>query len=161
MNKYQDRVNKLEKTREKTIFGLTSRQLKLKLNKLGKTDDYILLIRKLYEIEDVNNYAKKYPPYSKYVTRYYETKNNLLKECYKMAVELEMVSGVGKDDKSHIDQVIYFDLKETGLQISWHFKDIHITDVVYSKKWDGKINTTYDKIFKEIMLYLEKHNLNL
>jgi hypothetical protein len=157
--KHEDRVLKkyeliyiLEQSRA-NFAGVGTRKAKIRLNKLAKTDNIALVVRKLLEIEDVNIQAKK-ESIPKYVDYKYNLKSQLILELIEIFKLNGFIFGYHYSDIKSISHIIYFELPNTEIQLSWHCDLKNISEIPkYTKEWDGLENSN--------MLKLEKYIENL
>lgn len=117
------------------MCGIGTRKVKLMLNKKIKQGDFTAKIyRVALELQDYNIKAKDAPfPYSE---KMYAKKEDLIDKLIKIYNESKLSFGCSEDKG-----------------ISFHStvkRNIH----VYEKEWDGLVNSTLDKLEKEIKLYL-------
>jgi hypothetical protein len=157
-----DKIENLENFREKSINDMTSKQLKILLNKLGKTDNYIQLLKLMLDTEDANISAKKYSFSKHYKDMYYEKKENLLKELLSVITEYNDIHyGKGNDETCHItSNVIFVQLKQINKQISWHTTlNLNISKFKYN--YDKSKQTTIERILEEITEYFNINNISL
>jgi hypothetical protein len=143
---YSSLIDKLEYQRGQ-FCGIGTRKIKIRLNKLAKTELNAKLYRLALEIEDKNISAKKY---EKYRDMYYMEKSDKIKELIKLCSDNNIVVGYQeKDDFGLHIYIVYFELPHCE-QISWHTYDVpHCNE--YEKEWDGKENSTLQKLEKAIM----------
>lgn len=162
-----DLISDLEKKRD-TFCGLGTRKVKLLLNKKMKEGDKVAQAYRLaLEAEDKNICAKKirieYQPrrsryyrysynYTDYAEKTYELKHKIVGELIKLCQENDFIYGYEDSDNYSANTVIYFELPDME-QISFHdtlTKEEKDTLKIYKKPWDGKINSTLDKIEEAI-----------
>ena len=135
-------------------LGIGTNKLKRRLNKLIKQgNDIAKAYRLAFETEDVNIQAKNC--YGKYRTKKYEQKVNLIHLLISVFVENNWVFGYHNTNNYSTNYIIFFELPNCE-QISFHV-NINIKGIPkYEKEWDGKINSTLDKLCKAIeLLYPE------
>lgn len=140
-------------------LGIGTNKIKRRLNKLIETNHIVKIIRTLIDVEDCNISAKKYS-YSKYKNEYYNKKQSLISDLIILYKEHNYIYGRQKSDAIGIKDVIFFELPNSSVQVSFH-TNLKENDVPeYTKCWDRKINSTMDKIFKYIkdnkLISLEK-----
>lgn len=129
--------------------GLSMRKIKLLLNKLSKTNNLAKAFRLALEIEDNNISAKNsYWKYEEYI--YYKKYQNILK-LVEVCKENNYLYGIQESDVPAVSHIIYFELPNCE-QISFH-TDIETPEEFpkYEKKWDGKVNSTLNKL--EVAIY--------
>jgi len=142
-----DLIYQLQKSRKK-FCGIGTNKIKRRLNKLMKDDNIAKCIRLLLEIEDCNIQAKK--SYGKYSDRYYNKKSNLILELIEIFKNNNFLFGYQISNLKSINHVIFFELPECE-QISFHC-NLNINGMKkYEKEWDGKINSTLEKLEKFIV----------
>ena len=116
-------------------------KVKRRLTKISSTIS--LAYRIALEIEDVNIKAKDTSDY--YKQKVYDIKNHLILDLVKLCDENGWNYGIQKDKTNKVhSQVIFFELPNCE-QISWHFT-LKTDFKKYEKEWDGKINSTLDKL---------------
>jgi len=137
------RVELLKNARH-SACGIGTRSLKIRLNKLAKECPLALAVRLALEIEDANLTAKRYGP--AYAGRYYDKKQELIKELITLFKHQEWLFGVHPAEYRFERGVIYFELPNCE-QISWHYDHDGEPLPIYSKEWDRKQNSTLVKLF--------------
>lgn len=136
-----------------TMCGIGTRLLKVRLNNLIKKGDKIAkLYRLVIEIEDINVRAKKRAN-TKYQAYAYTKKDAVIKELLDVCAEyvregIDITYGKQEVDNPKTNYVVYFDLPNME-QVSFHTNLMweeakNVPD--YEKEWDGKINSTLDKL---------------
>ena len=129
--------------------GMNMRNVKLMLNRLGKTDKVALAYRYMLEIEDFNIKAKE--TYGKYSYLNYEQKSKWIHKLITLCVESGFRFGIQASDVSVVSHVVYFDIDGCE-QVSFHNSFTNPSDYpVYQGEWDGKINSTLDKIERAVL----------
>jgi hypothetical protein len=139
----RDRVRQLNLLRD-TACGIGTRALKVRLNKLAKTDPLALAARLALEIEDANVSAKKYGR-TKWSYRNYDKKQELILQMITLFKHQEWVYGVHKSEYRFERGVIYFELPGCE-QVSWHYDHKDAPLPIYEKEWDGKRDSTLPKL---------------
>ena len=130
------------------MCGIGTRKLKIRLNKLSKEDFRATLFRKTLECEDKNIQAKNSSFY--YVDKIYREKQELIEELIELSKKYNIIYGIQDSDVSKVNYIVYFELPNCE-QISFH-SDLSNHDIpVYQKPWDGKINSTLDKLEEAIL----------
>lgn len=157
------------KDKRKTMCGVGTRRVKLMLNKLIKQDNIVAeAIRICLEIEDYNIKAKENRYYQE--TNYYH-KEELLKQLITLCLDNGFICGKQHSDNHSASLLTYFELPNCE-QISFHSNiDSSFSDKIptYEKEWDGKVNSTLDKLescilanfkteIEEIIAKIEKQN---
>lgn len=130
--------------------GLDTRNIKLMLNKIGKTDPVALAIRYLLEAEDYNIKAKE--SYGEYRDKNYEKKSEFVEKALDVCLENNFKCGWQDSDLPNISHVVYFDIPGVE-QISFH-QDLSSEYLErcpeYDSEWDSLVNSTLLKIEKAI-----------
>jgi len=130
---------------------------KRRLNKLSLTNEIAKAVRKALEIEDTNIQAKKY--YGDYKEKIYNKKNELILEMKEIFDKNKWEYGIQNSTVLFINSIIYFEIPGCE-QISWHFSVNKKKDFPkYEKEWDGKENSTLDKLSKITIELLKNANL--
>ena len=137
------------------MCGIGTRKVKLMLNKKIKQGDFTAKIyRVALEIQDYNIKAKDAPfPYS---DKMYAKKEDLIDKLIEIYNESKLSFGCSEDKGKRVSFIVYFDLP-LGNQISFH-STIKRDIPLYGKEWDGLVNSTLDKLEKEIKQYLNGIN---
>lgn len=137
----------IENLREKRheFAGIGTNKAKRRLNKLSLVDPVAKAIRLALEIEDKNILAKNTNP--RYRDKVYKVKAKLISDLAQVFVENNWKWGIQQDESQIPPCVIYFEIPDCE-QISWHiFRDEYpINFPEYGEKWDGKENSTLDKL---------------
>lgn len=136
---------KILKEKRTTLCGVGTRKIKCFLNsKIKRGDKIALIYRKALECEDKNISAKD--SYLEYQDKLYKQKSFLIEELINISKENGYIYGYQKSDVRCVSHVIFFEFPHME-QISWHNTLNNITEIpYYNKEWDGKINSTLDKI---------------
>ena len=101
-------------------------------------------------LQDYNIKAKGAPfPYSE---KMYAKKEDLIDKLIEIYNGSQLSFGCSKDKGKRVSFIVYFDLP-LGNQISFH-STVKRNIPVYEKEWDGLVNSTLDKLEKEIKQYL-------
>lgn len=129
-----------------TLCGIGTRKIKIRLNKLAKTDNRAKAYRLALEIEDTNIRAKRVP--APYADKEYQTKNELIEELGKLCSTEGWTWGTQANDKHGPSHIVYFELPSTE-QLSWH-SDCSIAPK-YEGQWDHKRLSTLKKIETAIL----------
>ena len=172
MGKRKDLINSYEQFKLNSFYGIGQRKAKLfmnarikELNKLLETSigteqqtiitelSLLKFFRYALECENCNINAKKYlnTDSFSYQDNNYERKHALIKSLMGLAEELKLTYGYTNSDVRHTSHIVYFDLPETGEQISFHEtipSEIIETIPIYPKEWDQQQNSTLPKIEK-------------
>lgn len=127
--------------------GIGTRALKLRLNKLAKTDPLAQAARLALELEDVNINAKRYGP--SYADHYYARKGELIREMIALCRAQGWVFGVHPAARRFERSVIYFELPGCA-QVSWHYDHEGEPLPIYEKEWDGQRGSTLPKLLSWI-----------
>lgn len=163
--KYRERSFEEEKAIEKNIdlvyqllekrgnFALIgTNKVKRRLNKISDRIPEALALRYALEVED-----KKY--FGEWRDKIYQEKSNLISTLIFLSEENGWVYGIQNSDVSNTTHIIYFEFPNCE-QISWHYSPSDVSSLPkYTKKWDGKINSTLDKLEKAIIVLLKEHKL--
>lgn len=123
--------------------GVGTRKTKLQLNKLARVCVIAKALRLALEIEDASTLGKKYG-FSKWGYRSYERKHALIHELIDLCKEQRWVYGKQKNRSSGPSWIIYFEIPGCE-QISFHC-DLSIEVPDYVREWDGKVNSTLNKL---------------
>lgn len=139
------------KIKRDNFCGVGTRKVKCFLNtKIKKGDELALLYRKVLECEDKNISAKD--SFGKYQDRIYYQKSQLIEELISIAKEKGYIYGYQKSDVYGVSHVIFFEFPNME-QISWHNTLNNIDNIPhYNNEWDGKVNSTLDKVEDAISL---------
>ena len=129
----------------KDALGIGTNKLKKRLNKLGEKDPIAKALRIAFEIEDKSTQAKD--SYGKYRRKIYNQKRLFIESLIELFLEQDnWVFGKQSSDVAITDWIIFFEIPNCE-QISFH-TDLYNGNVVpkYTKEWDGKINSTFEKL---------------
>jgi hypothetical protein len=143
----RDRVRQLERLRD-TACGVGTRLVKIRLNKLAKTEPLALAARLALEIEDANIQAKKYRG-SKWMDRNYRKKQELIGDLITLFRHQEWAFGVHQSEHRFERGVIYFEIPGCE-QISFHYDHEGPSLPTYEKPWDEKRDSTMPKLLEFI-----------
>lgn len=139
------------------MCGIGTRKVKLFLNrKIKQGDTKAQILRIALEAEDANISAKNY--WGDYKYQYYEKKADKIRELISLyEKDKTLVFGYQNFKGRETNHIIYFELPDSGEQISFHCT-LPKTDgiPVYGKDWDGIQNSTLPKIEKDIELLYEE-----
>jgi len=139
------------------FVGIGTNKAKRRLNKLALSSCLAKVVRSALEIEDKNIQAKK--SYGKYRSKIYESKHKLIGEVVNLFRDNNWIFGIQESNSIPTSHIIYFEIPECE-QISWHFNyDQALNWPIYEKEWDGKINSTMDKLEKITLKLLSEANL--
>lgn len=146
-------VNQLTSARV-SFAGIGTRAVKMKLNRLAKSDAVAKSLRLALEIEDCSTLGKKY--FGDWSNHYYSKKSQLIHELIELFKTEGWLYGKHKSENFYPKWIIYFELQPTGDQISFHY-DLDYPDQVphYPHEWDGKRNSTLIKLEAAIIAYLD------
>ena len=150
-----DKLSDILTEKREEFCKIGTNKVKRRLNKLGKTDLKALLYRKALEIEDVSIQAKR--TFGKYKDSKYKEKELLLEELVSLCSENGIKCGYHNSNNFSCDYVVYFELPNCD-QISWHSNSSH-TLSYYDSEWDGKVNSTLDKLEAPIERLLKDNDL--
>lgn len=153
---YDELISKL-KNKRKTFATIGTNKSKRRLNKLSKNNYLAQALRIALEIEDKNICAKD--SYYKYKEKIYNQKYKLIMELRDIFKLNNWTYGIEKSDVPGVTHVVYFEIPGCE-QVSWHLSLNNKNDFPkYDKKWDGKKNSTLDKIEKVAYNILKENNL--
>ena len=140
--KNQELVSILHVSRN-DFCSIGTNKIKRRLNKLSQTDDIAKAVRLAIEIEDKSIQAKKY--YKDYYNNYDE-KENLIYELIDIFEYYKWNYSKQKSDVAPVNWVVFFEIPDCE-QISWH-TNLNNSNTIpnYKGKWDGKVNSTLDKL---------------
>ncbi|MFN7929869.1 MAG: hypothetical protein U0Y68_18375 [Blastocatellia bacterium] len=139
-----ERVRQLKHLRTDAL-GLGTRTIKIRLNKLAKSEPLALAVRLALEIEDANLTAKRYR-FSRYQDRNYKKKDTLIRDLITLFKHNDWTWGVTYEKQAWPNAIIYFEIPGCE-QISWHWNTSNQGWPIYEKEWDGKQNSTLPKLF--------------
>lgn len=187
MSRRKDLIWSYENFKTKSFYGIGQRKAKLFMNGLLKKldaqikttpDDAQLLYRRnvleflrgILECENCNINAKKYfnTDGFSYQDHNYYRKHVLINELLTIAPKIGIGYGYAKSNDSATKYIVYFDLPQTGDQVSFHSdidKEIIISVPVYNKEWDQLVNSSLKKIEKSFCIMFgeelkHKYNIN-
>lgn len=130
-----------------------TRQIKLDLNKLVKKGDpEAKALRLALEAQDKSIAAKMSVPF--YREKVYRVKQRLVSELFETCIANGYTCGLQPSNVPSTTHVAYFELPGCE-QISFHFSPEGKEYPEYNKKWDGKENSTLDKLEEAIMKKLK------
>lgn len=132
--------------------GLDTRNVKLMLNKLMKTDPVAEVYRYVLEAEDYSIKAKD--SWGKYKDKNYELKSDFIMKAIQVCRQHKFSFGIecATAPNTNVNTIVYFDLPGCE-QISFHtFIETKKRKSMpkYRKEWDGLINSTLDKLERAI-----------
>lgn len=131
------------------ICTIGTNKLKRRLSKIGKTNELAAALRSFLDIEDINIQAKKYYAYS---DKLYSKKTEFLGLLIEKFQQNDWLCGHQYNtDNPNIPYIYFFELPICE-QVSWHCEQKFVINE-YEKKWDGKINSTLDKIENAVETY--------
>lgn len=141
-----EHLSYIMKGKRKVMANLGTRGIKLLLNSLADKGDYkARLYRIALEAEDENVKAKENFYYR---DSHYFHKEELLKQLLTLCFEHKIKCGKAKSNVAITKYILYFELPDCE-QISFHTNmNDNIINIVpiYDKDWDGKVNSTLDKL---------------
>ena len=174
MSKRKNLINSYESFKTNSFYGVGQRKAKLFMNSMLKKldtqidatpDDVqvlyrrnaLVFLRSILECENCNINAKKY--FNTYGFSYqdhnYNKKQALINELLSVAPKISIDYGYAKSDDPATKFIVYFELPQTGDQVSFH-SDIDqdkLKDIpVYNKEWDQMVNSSLSKIEKSICM---------
>jgi hypothetical protein len=148
LQKNEELIEILDDVRSNCL-GIGTNKLKRRLNKLAESSEIARAYRIALEIEDKNITAKKTPP--KYKDKVYQQKHDLILELAELFGVEKWCFGKQNAKEFSTDHIMFFELPGCE-QISWHCtleKGNNFPG--YSKPWDGKINSTLEKLLEGIL----------
>lgn len=148
LQKNEELIEILDDVRSNCL-GIGTNKLKRRLNKLAESSEIAKAYRIALEIEDKNITAKKTPP--KYKDKVYQQKHDLILELAELFGDEKWCFGKQNAKEYSTNHIMFFELPGCE-QISWHCtleKGNNFPD--YSKPWDGKINSTLEKLLEGIL----------
>lgn len=149
INIIQQRIEKLIDKRV-TFCGIGTNKIKRRLNKLSKHNYLAQIYRIALEAEDKNVQAKNVSFY--YSDRVYAQKDELLKQLVELFRENNLIYGKTDSNIPGIHYILYFEIPNCE-QISFHNNLPNPTMIPnYEKEWDGKENSTLDKLETGILI---------
>ena len=131
------------KKRRSNFANIGTNKAKRFLNKLGLTLPIARALRLALEIEDKNIVAKG--TYGDYIQKTYHKKEELILKLCEIFKEQKWVYGIQKSNNISASHVIYFEIPNCE-QISWHFNPPYSDFPQYGGNWDGKKNSTLNKL---------------
>lgn len=146
---HQINIQNLKKHRT-DFCGVGTNKTKRLLNKLSKTSELAKAYRKMLEIEDKNITAKDTD--FRYKDKVYYQKHMFILEMIEIFKENNWTFGYQNSDVRNINHIIYFELPDCE-QISFHCTledEVLKTIPTYNKEWDGKKNSTLNKLENSI-----------
>lgn len=152
----EERILKLSQCRL-NFCNIGTNKIKRRLNILSKTNYIAKLFRLALEIEDKNILAKDASFY--YKDKIYAQKHNLIAELIELFKSNNLIYGKQNSNVKETKFIIYFELPNSE-QISFH-SDLNNPDDIpnYDKDWDGKQNSTLEKLEAGILLTFPNINL--
>jgi hypothetical protein len=174
MTKRKELIRSYEDFKMKSFYGVGQRKAKLFMNSLQKEleaqikttpDDAqlkyrlnaLLFLRAILECENCNINAKKYfnTDGFSYQDHNYNKKHALINELFSIAQNIGLNYGYAKSNNPATKYIVYFDLPQTGEQVSFH-SDIEQDKLkyvpVYNKEWDQMVNSSLTKIEKSFCM---------
>ncbi len=152
----QELVDKL-KVKRKVFAKIGTNKAKRRLNKLAKSNDVAKSLRIALEVEDKNILAKD--SYGDYREKIYNQKEKLILELKNIFSKNNWIYGVQISDVPGVSHVVYFEIPGCE-QISWHLSlNKKHGFPTYSKEWDGKHQSTLDKIENTVYHILKENGL--
>jgi len=168
MIKRKNLINSYETFMAESFFGLGQYKAKLFMNSLLKKLDAqikmapgdtelvnrrnaLKFLRAILECENCNINAKKYfnTKSFSYSDSNYNRKRELIIELLSVAQNLGVEYGYAKSNDPATKHIVYFDLPQTGEQVSFHSNlDQNVIKNVpeYKKEWDKQTNSSLRKI---------------
>lgn len=174
MSKRKNLIWSYDDFKTESFYGIGQRKAKLFMNSMVKVLDAqinnnpgdaqllyrrnaLLFLRSILECENCNINAKKYFNTDRfsYQDHNYNRKHALIHELFSMAEKIGINYGYAKSNAPATKYIVYFDLPQTGEQVSFHSdidKDKLSRVPVYNKEWDHKINSSLRKIEQSICM---------
>ncbi len=144
LSKNEELIGQLYDIR-RTALNIGTNKLKRRLNKLAETDNVAKALRLAIEAEDKSTQAKD--SYGKYRSRIYDQKRLIINQLVSLFHENETwVFGKHKSEIRDTNDIIFFEIPNCE-QISFH-TDLNNGQMIpkYLKEWDGKVNSTFNKL---------------
>lgn len=174
MSKRKELIKSYDNFKTKSFFGVGQRRAKLFMNSMLKKLDAqiknspedshlsyrrnaLLFLRGILECENCNINAKKYFNTCEFSFQdhNYNRKHALIQELLSVAPSIGINYGYAKSNDPATKYIVYFDLPQTGEQVSFH-SDIDEDKLksvpIYNKEWDHIINSSLIKIEKAFCL---------
>ena len=174
MSRRKDLIKSYDSFKTNSFYGVGQRKAKLFMNGMLKKldaqiddtpDDTLVIyrrnalvfLRSILECENCNINAKKY--FNTYGFSYqdhnYNKKHALISELLSVAPKIGIKYGYAKSDDPATKYIVYFELPQTGDQVSFH-SDIDQDKLkklpVYNKEWDQMVNSSLSKIEKSFCM---------
>jgi hypothetical protein len=149
-----DAVRRLSRARD-GFCGMGTRRAKLQLNRRAKVCPIARALRLALEIEDASTLGKKYGS-STWGYRSYEKKQTLIHELIELCKQQRWEYGKHRTSDGGPRYIVYFHLPHCE-QISFH-TDLNVEVPDYLKEWDGKVNSTLDKLEAVVSKLLSRRN---
>jgi len=134
----------------KNFLNLGTNKVKRRLNKLAVSDPIAHAVRLALECEDKNIQAKE--ARGRFKSKIYDNKFGIIMKLVEVFQTNNWIYGIEKQEDYKTNSIIYFEIPGME-QISWHtnlFPNTIKTLPLYNKSWDGKINSTLQKIGDKI-----------
>ena len=174
MSKRKDLIRTYDYFKTKSFYGIGQRKAKLFMNSLLKKLDSqiktspkdnqlqyrrnaLVFLRGILECENCNINAKKYfnTDNFSYQDHNYNRKHALIHELLSVAQIIGLNYGYTKSNDPATKYIVYFDLPQTGDQVSFH-SDIDQDKLnsvpAYNKEWDQMVNSSLRKIEKSFCI---------
>lgn len=153
--KNNELINILSEKRT-TFCGIGTNKIKRRLNTLSKTSILAKIYRLALEIEDKNIQAKN--SIFIYRDKIYDEKEKIIVELIDIFKENNLIYGYQQSDVNITSKIIYFEI-ENCEQISFH-SNCNLILPKYENEWDGKINSTLEKLENGILKSFNNINHN-
>lgn len=149
LEKNADLIYQLQVSRD-NFLGIGTNKTKRRLNKLSETNPIALAFRIALETEDKNIQAKN--SFGKYRRKIYDQKAILIEQMLNLFKKNGWEYGLHEESAYDTNAIAFFEIPGCE-QISWHCTLRCISSTPrYEKEWDGKINSTLNKLESAIKL---------
>jgi hypothetical protein len=148
-----DLITQLNKLRHSAL-GIGTNKLKRRLNTLAKTNPLAKAYRLALEAEDKSTQAKD--SFGKYKDKIYAEKSQALHQLVDVCLTNDYLIGKTSSDVRETRNILYVELPNCE-QISYHCS-LNANVPTYEKEWDGKINSTFEKLLNGIIKTFPKIN---
>ncbi len=143
LEKNAELIYQLQVSRD-NFLGIGTNKAKRRLNKLSETNPIALAFRVALETEDKNIQAKN--SFGKYKRKIYDQKAILIEQMLDLFKKNNWTYGLHEESTYDTNAIAFFEIPGCE-QISWHCTLRCISSTPkYEKMWDGKINSTLEKL---------------
>lgn len=143
LQKNADLIYQLQVSRD-NFLGIGTNKTKRRLNKLSEINPIALAFRIALETEDKNIQAKN--SFGKYRRKIYDQKAILIEQMLDLFKKNNWTYGLHEESTYDTNAIAFFEIPGCE-QISWHCTLRCISSTPkYEKEWDGKINSTLEKL---------------